>query len=62
MVEIGVFILADFARNLERNDYLVKNLKVENVYRLHEDFIDAIYGLESHIEKEKWLEKVSESV
>lgn len=59
MVEIGVFILQDFAKNQERNDYLVKNLKVENVYRLHEDFIDMIYGLESHTAKDKWLEKVA---
>ncbi len=62
MVEIGVFTLQDFARNQERNDYLVKNLKVENVYRLHEDFIDTIYGLESHTAKDKWLEKVAEDV
>ena len=32
------------------------------MYRLHEDFIDVIYGLESHQTKDVWLEKVAEEV
>ena len=54
--------MKDFARNQERNNWLVENVKLANIYRMQEYFIDTVYGLESKIDKEPWLELVSTKV
>lgn len=59
MVEIGVLLLKDFARNQQVSKYLNKNLKIENIYRMHENFIDTIYGQQSKVDREPWLEEVA---
>lgn len=62
MVEIGVLILKDFARNQQMSKYLNHNLKLKNVYRMHENFVDKIYGFESRLDREIWIEKVAKQV
>lgn len=44
------------------NKYLIKNLKIENIYRMHENFIDLIFGIKSKVEKDIWLDIVSKEV
>lgn len=59
MVEMGILCLRDFAKDQEKTKFLCKNLILPNVWRMHENFTDKIYGVESKLDKEIWLEKVS---
>jgi len=59
MIEIGIFLLKPFAKNQDRTKWLAKNLKLANLYRMHENFQDLIYGVKSRLAKDIWLESVA---
>jgi hypothetical protein len=43
-VELSVFLLKDFAKEKAQNDHLVNTLKRANLFKLHEDFLDKVFG------------------
>lgn len=62
MLEIGILSLHQFAKDQEQNNWLAKNIKLANIYRMHENFIDIVFGVQSKVDKEIWLETVSSEV
>ena len=44
MVELAIFILTDHATNVKLCQHLVNTFKIENMYKLHEDFLDDVFG------------------
>lgn len=54
-----MFLLAENAKDKQKEKYLQKNLKIDNIYRAHEDFLDIVYGAASLLKKEEWEIKVA---
>lgn len=38
---------------------MVNNLKIENVYCMHENFVDTIFGNDSKIDRQPWIDHVA---
>jgi hypothetical protein len=58
MVELAIFILTDHARDVKQCQHLVNTFKIENLYKMHEDFLDDVFGAESKLDKQEFIDKV----
>ena len=59
MFEIGIIILKDFARDQKVSKEINEQFTVKHLYYLFEKYIGTIFGYESKMNKEPWLEKIS---
>ncbi len=59
MVELAIFLLQNLAKDINQNQRLVKTFKRPNLLKLHEDFLESVFGAKLKLEKQAWIEKVS---
>ena len=54
-----MFLLAETAKDKQKEKYLQKNMKIDNIYKAHEEFLDTVYGAASILPKQEWETKVA---
>lgn len=58
-MDITIQFLGELAHDRAQAAHLKQALKLENVYKMHEEFLDKAFGERSRLDKDVWLAKVA---